>query len=68
MLVDTLKKITNIRYSAVEKRLTVVYSDNSLVTYEDVPESVYKKIQNNGQMINESIGNILSQYKKIESV
>ena len=68
MILESKKTLSKMSYSSVTKELVLHYNNGEMVTYKNVPESVYEQIKTNGRVLTQDINNTLTNYQKVQMV
>lgn len=68
MILENKKTLSKMSYSSVTKELVLHYNNGEMVTYKNVPESVYEQIKANGRVLTQDVSNTLTNYQKVQMV
>lgn len=68
MILESKKTLSKMSYSSVTKELVLHYNNGEMVTYKNVPESVYEQIKANGRVLTQDVSSTLTKYQKVQMV
>lgn len=68
MILESKKTLSKMSYSSVTKELVLHYNNGEMVTYKNVPETIYEQIKANGRVLTQDVSNTLTNYQKIQMV
>ena len=68
MILESKKTLSKMSYSSVTKELVLHYNNGEMVTYKNVPESVYEQIKANGRVLTQDVSSTLTKYQKLQMV